>query len=88
MLFGIGGRTIAEAKQNLSLDEFESWAAYIRAYGPLNINRHLERGFALIAMQINRGLGGKAEMMDYMPYAKRNKGKKAITLKEAMETWK
>ena len=86
MLHGIGGRTIVEAKQSLSVNEFDAWARYIRAYGPLNGNRHMERGFALLAMMINRAVGGKGEMVDYMPYAGNQKKEKHLTLKD-LENW-
>ena len=29
-----------------------------------------ESGFALLAAMVNRGLGGRAEMADFMPWAK------------------
>jgi hypothetical protein len=41
----------------------------MRKRGSLHLGMRLDRGFALLAYIINRALGGKAEMDDYMPYA-------------------
>lgn len=68
MLHGIGGRTIAEAKERMTYDELLSWSEYIRLRGSLNVGNRLEYGFALIAMMINRACGGKTDMSDYMPH--------------------
>jgi len=46
----------------------------------------MERGFALLAMMINRAVGGKGEMVDYMPYAGNQKKEKHLTLKD-LENW-
>lgn len=65
---GIGGRTVAEAKDRLSHAEALDWADYVERRGTLNLGLRLEAGFALIAWTINRALGGKAEMHDFMPH--------------------
>lgn len=67
----------------MSVDEAYSWVEYIRKRGTINVSRKLEWGFALIAMQINRALGGTNEMSDYMPHYEEEE----ITLEKAMETW-
>lgn len=48
-MHGIGGNTIAKAKENISLDEARRWADYIARHGSLNVARHIERGFALLS---------------------------------------
>ncbi|MDP2141270.1 MAG: hypothetical protein Q8L20_10710 [Gammaproteobacteria bacterium] len=58
----------------------------MQRYGPLNVNRELERGFAMLAMVFNRSMGGDSEMKNYMPYSQ--KRKKKLSLKDAMESWK
>ena len=68
VLHGIGGRTIAEAKERLTHDEFTSWVAYRRERGTLHVGMSLEAGFALIASMIARATGGTAEMRDFMPH--------------------
>lgn len=68
VLHGIGGRTIAEAKERMTHTEALSWQAYIQKRGSLNIGRRLESAAGLLAMVINRSVGGKAKMEDFMPY--------------------
>lgn len=83
VLNGIGGRTIAEAQERMTYAEAYSWYLYIRKHGSLNIGSRLEYGFALIAKQINRALGGKAEITDFMPHFE----PVAPSLDEAVESW-
>lgn len=64
MLSGVGGKTIAEAKQRLSYHEALQWFAYLKKYG--TPNRHLHHGFALVATMINNALGGDAKVPDFM----------------------
>ena len=75
MLNGIGGRSIKEAKSNLSYDEFMSWRRYISKRGSINIGRRLESGFALVSTVLNNVHGGKAKMADFMPYESREEDK-------------
>lgn len=75
MLHGVGGRTIAEAKENLSYVEFMAWADYMRKRGTLHIGTKLEGGFALIAHLICTAAGIKhksgrhMQIADFMPHA-------------------
>lgn len=68
MLAGVGGRTIAEAKRNLSYPEMLQWATYMRKRGRLSEQRILERGFALLASTVAGLVGGKAKADDYVEY--------------------
>ncbi|MDS9879446.1 hypothetical protein RMI40_31910 [Pseudomonas protegens] len=68
MLNGIGGRSIAEAKANLSYKEALSWMAYAEQNGTLNLGRKIEHGFAMLATMINNVHGGKAKFEDFLPY--------------------
>lgn len=72
VLHGIGGCTIAEAKERLTYEEALSWFAFINKRGSLNDGMRLEGGFALIAMMISRAMGGKAEMADFMPHVEKD----------------
>ncbi|WP_338136973.1 phage tail assembly protein T [Pseudomonas lactis] len=67
MLNGIGGRTIAEAKANLTYNEALSWMAYVEQNGSLNLGLKLEKGFALLATILNNVHGGKASFEDFLP---------------------
>lgn len=68
VLAGIGGRTVAEAKERLTYAEFTDWLTYMRMRGSLSIGNRLESGFALIASLISRATGGSAEPRDFMPH--------------------
>lgn len=83
MLSGVGGCTIAEAKANISYAEVLAWAAYRDKYGSLNLGRRLEFSSAIVALQVNRMNGGKAELVDFMPHASRAE----VSLEQAMEEW-
>lgn len=74
MLNGIGGRTLAEAKEKLTYEEFLTWCAYIKKHGSLNVGRRLEYGFGMVAMMINRACGGNKEMSDFMPHYEKPSG--------------
>lgn len=67
MLNGIGGRSIAEAKANLTYPEAISWMSYVRQTGSLNLGKRIEQGFALLATVLNRVNGGSAELSDFLP---------------------
>lgn len=83
MLNGVGGRTVAEAKANICYAEVLAWVAYRDKHGTLDIGRRLELSTAIIALQVNRGAGGKAEMADFMPHADHQ----ALALEKAMAEW-
>ena len=64
----MGGRTIAEAKENLSYEEVLRWQAFRKKRGSLNVGLRLEEGFALVATAISRSVGGKAKFDDFAPH--------------------
>lgn len=83
MLNGVGGCTVAEAKANISYAEVLGWLAYRDKHGTLDMGRRLELSTAIIALQVNRGAGGKAEIADFMPHADHQ----ALDLEKAMKEW-
>nr|WP_103446291.1 hypothetical protein [Pseudomonas putida] len=83
VLNGVGGNTIAEAKATLSYAEVLAWVAYRDKHGSLNVARRAELTGALIALQINRGAGGKSELYDFMPHHPRP----GTSLEQAMAEW-
>lgn len=60
-----------------------AWIAYRDKYGSLNLARRLELAAGMIAMQVNRTGGGKADLFDFMPHAERP----GVSLKQAMSEW-
>jgi hypothetical protein len=82
VLCGIGGKTVTEAKANLSYREAHDWFAFARQRGGLI---HTDRLLATIATQINRLAGGEAEIGDFLPYLKTaNKNEKEADIGEVM----
>lgn len=65
---GIGGRTIAEAQQNMSLVEARQWAQYIKRHGGLNIAERVEQAAALICSTGAQMVGNKnMKVADFIP---------------------
>ena len=83
MLHGIGGSSIAEAKENLSYDEVIAWSHYIRKRGSLNWGMRIEQGFALLAFLFSRVNGGMQEIEEFMPHA----DKQEASLEDVMKKW-
>jgi len=48
--------------------EAMQWVAYIQKRGSLNVGLRVEAVIAGLALQVNRALGGKAELADFMPH--------------------
>jgi len=67
----------------MTFDEAMAWVAYRDKYGSLNPMWRQEQMGAIVAMQVNRMRGGKANVVDFMP----NEPKPPITLVDAMEQW-
>lgn len=89
MLNGVGGRTIAEAKQNMSYAEAQIWRAYRESSGPFNLATRVEHGFALLATCIVNGNGGKTTLSDFIPERAGHKPQpKVATLEDAFNMLK
>lgn len=68
MMNGIGGRTIAEAQQNMSLVEARHWAKYMQRHGGLNIAERIEQAAALICATGAQLMGNKkVKVNDFIP---------------------
>ncbi|SDS03624.1 hypothetical protein SAMN05216198_1036 [Halopseudomonas litoralis] len=84
---GIGGRTIAEAQQRISLPEFIRWSRYRRKRGSLNLGLRVERGSALLATLYANTHKGKDtaafQLHDFAPHHDQPE----LTLEQAMATW-
>lgn len=84
---GIGGRTIAEAQERMSLREFQMWVKYRNKYGPLNIMMRSEWGTSLVASvlaNINKSKNSPPfKISDFAPHI----NEVSVSLEEAMKTW-
>nr|WP_312623103.1 hypothetical protein [Pseudomonas juntendi] len=83
VLNGVGGNSIAEAKATLSYAEVLAWVAYRDKHGSLNLAGRVELSSALIALQVNRGAGGSADLQAFMPHHLRP----GTDLERAMAEW-
>ena len=92
MLAGVGGRTIAEAKNSIPWDEFQGWLKYRAKHGPLDSAKRIEDAAAQIAFTVSctipRAKGSPLpKLEDFRMYAIKEPPK-PIGLEEAMATWK
>lgn len=66
---GIGGKTIAEARQTISYAEFINWWAYIKKHGVISPQRRQEELVAWQMFHLNSINGGKAELKTFLRYS-------------------
>ena len=83
MLNGIGGTTLAEAKERMGQDELQTWMQYRHKHGSLNLALRIEEGAALVAYCANQCRG---ELDDYLP--KREVDGGTAALERAMKEWR
>lgn len=72
---GIGGKTIAEAKENMTYREALEWAQYRKQTGPLNLALRVELAAAIICQQLWMTIRRAEEVRLYpfMPFWKIDK---------------
>lgn len=84
---GVGGRTIAEARERLSFAEFKTWVAFRRKRGSLHPGMRMEHGFALLASQFHNAHRKQntppVKLTEFMPHME----EQAVSLEQAMEQW-
>ncbi|SXF83111.1 phage tail assembly protein T [Klebsiella variicola] len=84
---GIGGRTIVEAQERMSLREFQVWIKYRNKHGPLNIMMRTEWGAALVSSvlaNINKSKNTPPyKVSDFAPHI----NEASISLEDAMKSW-
>lgn len=68
MLAGVGGRTVADAKERLTYQEALRWMAYVKKRGRPNIGLRVEEMGAYIVQAIYRAQGGKCDAESFMPH--------------------
>ncbi|WP_370679375.1 hypothetical protein [Comamonas sp. GB3 AK4-5] len=95
MLAGIGGRTITEAKANISYAEFLAWMAYRDKHGPLDCARRIEHAAAVVAHTVSctvpREKGSKPPALEtFLMYERAAEPAQEVApdLQTAMETWR
>lgn len=68
MALNLGG-TISDLQSKMGYREYLLWCLYRKKYGPLNPVRMFDQAGAMVAFQVNRAHGGKANPIDFMPFA-------------------
>lgn len=71
----MGGRTVAEARLNLSYNEVINWQLYRNKHGPLSPNHRLDMGIARLGSFIGNLATRKSSFKfeDFMPFGKSRK---------------
>lgn len=87
MLNGIGGRTIAEAKEKISADEFGRWVEYRKQFGPLNGPWRAERDAAMLAALYHNSKVKQGNELPWYRFAPHHE-EPEITVEQAMEIWR
>lgn len=85
-MHGIGGHTIAEAQERLSLPEFQTWVKFRAKRGSLNTGLRVEVAAArMLAVHFNsHSKGAKFELYEFAPHM----DEPVLTMEEAMRTWR
>ena len=83
VLNGIGGHTIAAAKENMSQAEFDLWIQYRKRHGSLNLGLRIEQGAGVTAYFTNQG---KGQISDDLPQRSPPAEEEALRL--AMKEWR
>lgn len=81
VLCGIGGKTIAEAQDQLSYEEYIKWLWYRQKFGPLDTFTRQDRGFALIACAIS----GEKKLTTFMPFHDEGEEGQPVSLGQSNE---
>ncbi|MBT0725159.1 MULTISPECIES: phage tail assembly protein T [Rosenbergiella] len=88
---GIGGRTIAEAQERMSVTEYQTWLLYRQKYGGLNPVMRTEWGAALVSSVIANIYRDKKapafSLTDFAPHIGGDKGTEEISLGDAKRNW-
>ncbi|MET5290121.1 phage tail protein [Raoultella planticola] len=84
---GIGGRTIAEAQERMSIRELQIWLRYREKYGQLNNMMRIEWGSSLVASvlaNINKAKNTPTfKVSDFAPHI----NEAPLSLEDAMKSW-
>lgn len=85
MLAGVGGKTVAEAKANISVPEFTAWLTYRRRYGPVCPNRRADILNAHLMHLMAALQGNKSEISKWLVL--QDDSQRVVSLDEAMKSW-
>jgi hypothetical protein len=87
VLSGIGGKTVAEAQENVSYHEFRRWMEFRHLRGPLHFGTRIDRAAArmmTLYINANRSKGTTpVSWWDFLVYEE----EPAVSLEDARKTW-
>lgn len=89
MLNGIGGRTIAEARENISYGEYLIWAEYRAKRGSLNVGRRVEQATGQLhytTVRLNTKQGTQLDILAFMPHEDQPVAKEVDAM-DALRAW-
>ena len=66
----------------MSHEEWLSWLAYLRKYGSLNDRLRFEMSVARLCLMVNRGLGGQAQLKDFIPVYEQEEPQEASSMEQ------
>lgn len=82
VLAGVGGRTVEEAQNRMSYNEFVQWIAYRNRWGTLHLGMRIDRATARGAALFSRG---SVTVQDLSPYDKARATERASDPKTVFE---
>lgn len=68
---GVGGKTIHEARQNISINEMNFWMDYRNRFGSLNVGRRVEQAVGKLSFlfaMVNSSKNNQPKIEDFMPH--------------------
>jgi len=85
-LHGIGGRTIAEAQENIGVDEYLDWVAYMNKRGGLNWGLRTERAVAGLTKLYHNAnyTPNDLKIWDFTPH----ENEPPVSIEAAMGIWR
>jgi len=84
-LAGVGGKTVAEAKANVSVPEFTAWLTYRRRYGPICPNRRADTLNAHLMHLMAALNGNKSEVSKFLVL--QDDSQRVLSMEEALTNW-
>lgn len=72
-MHGIGGNTVAQAKETLTVTEVRRWAAYVGRYGSLNVAKRVAESSGVVAFVVAKSMAdpkraGSIKLEHFIPH--------------------
>lgn len=80
---GIGGRTVEEAKSNMSYSEFLDWCKYREYWGPLHLGMRIDKAVARFLVHRFSSPKQRFKLHDFSPFDKMARDRKVLDSPDA-----